>query len=463
VKLIPAALASGRALLARHVLVSGVNFAATIILAWLLTPSQYGIFALTLPPVTAAVLLLDLGLSAALVRETDARMARTARAIFWFEAAAGAVFAVAIQFLAPLWRRAYGLEPGLENVLRLHAFALLALPFRNVAVAHLERAMAFRRVAGLEVAEALSAQAIVLGLAFAGAGPYALAAGPVVRAVIGAVVAPVLAGFSPGAPRLDWSAVRGRLSFGIPFQANAFVNFGRDAALPLVVGAVAGEAAVGYVNWATSVANYPGLLLLNVSRLFYPLFVRARRARASMRPAVETAIAVSVWGVGALCVPLLGLADPLVRLIFAERWFPAIPLFYFLVPINVFLALLVPATAYLNSAGLPHVRLAYALAGGVVLWAGALGTVRKWGMLGYVASNVAMNLVESAMLREVARRLGGLALPWRSLAAAAACALLLLAGVRAAGVEGWAAVIGWGIVGAGAYLLAAGFPRDLRG
>ena len=452
-------------LVARHAAVSAVNFGSTLALAWFLTPGDWGAFAVADPFVIACTLIMDLGLTAALVRVPAARLEGLAARIVRLQVLLGAAAAALLWAVAARWQGWYGLAPGQEWILRLDALALLLLPLRQVAVARLERDLAFPRIAALETAEALGAQAVVVTLAWRGAGPFALVAGPLLRAVVGAVVAPVLAGWRWwAAPPPGRVSLRPLLRFGLVLRANNFVTFGRDAVIPFAVGTVAGPAAAGYIRWAAAVANYPALLFLNVSRVFYPLFVRLKARTAVLRPAVEGALHASVWFSSLLSVPLFGLADPLVRLVFKERWWPAIPLFDVLVPINVLLAAIVTAGACFDARGRPGVRLGFAVAGGAVLWGGTLLALRPFGILGFGYANLAMNLVELGLVGALARSLPGLALPWRPALAAAVTGLTLRATVNAlpAVAGGWPGVLALAAVGGAAFLLLAGPVRAPR-
>jgi len=449
----------GAALLTRHALVTAVNFGATLALGWLLLPADFGVFALTLPPVTVLALLLDLGLGAALVRTPAARFPAAANAVFWWECGGAGAGAILLVLAAPVWRSLYPALPlGAERVLQLHALMLLGVPARTVAVARLERALDFPAVARLEVAEALAGQAAVLLCAWGGAGALALAAGPVARAVVGALGGPWLARWRPGAPRFDRPALAPLFAFGAPLQAGHLVTFGRDAALPLVVGAVAGQEAVGFVRWATSLANYPALLLLNVGRILFPLFSRVAHQRRALARAVQGALNISAWTMGLISVPLFALAAPLIRLAFPARWAPAVPLFAWLVPINLFLACLVPAAACWNALGRPGIRLAWAAGAGLVLWAGTLLTARTFGGVGFAASNLAMNVAETGLALSLLRHLPGTTLPARPLAAAVVCGAGLLAIVGPGEALTWAGLTGWGLAGTAAYAVLAGRP-----
>jgi len=444
-------------LLGRHAIISAVGFVVSLVLAWLLSPGDFGIFAVTLPPVTAAALLAELGLPAALIRYAGGNLRGIASRIWRFQALAGAAGFGLIAAFSGAWCRYYGFPPGMERILLVHSLVLFVLPLRCVGVALLEKELRYGRIAALETAEFVFSQCVVVGLAWGGGGAWALVAGAVVRAAVGALVAPAMAGWHPG-KAAGWRVIRPMLAFGVPLQANHFVNFARDAVVPLVVARVAGVESAGIIRWATSVANYPALVLLNAGRTFYPLYARMRGSGAKLGRAFEGTVSLAAWGMGLASVPLFGLAEPLVRLAFPGKWLPAVPLFYLFVPINLAMALTVPATHMLNAMGRPGIRLAFATAGGVLLWAGTVLTVSTYGTQGYAVSNLALNGLELGMLAVVARHLKGMRLPWRNLAAATACAGGLLAVSALLSPLEWPGLAAAGVAGTAAYLVLAANP-----
>ncbi len=453
------AAASGGWLIARHALVSGVNLGATVLLAAWLGPTEVGAFGLTLPWVGAAFLLLDLGTAAALVREPGSRLVRSAGAVFWAQTGVGLLLLAPFGALATFWAESYALPVGAESVLLMHALALIALPGRHVAVALLERSLRFREVARIEAAEAVVGQGLAVWMAWRGHGALALAAAPVARAVTGAVLGWGSTRFAPGPPRLDLPVLRRLLAFGVPLQSAAAVNLVRAASIQVVVGSFAGSAAVGCIYWATSIANYPALLLMTVSRMFYPWFTRVGKNRIALGGAVSTAMALSVWGAGLCAVPLSALGEPLVRLAGWSHWAEAAPLFAWFAPVNVFLALIVPAMAWAAAAGRPGLRLGWAAAAGVVLWAGAWLLVPRWGMFGWAAANLAMNLVEIGLVAAAAGALRRTLVPWRTIGAAALCGVVLYAAAGRFPDLHWPGLIGLTAAGMAGFVVLAGLPK----
>ncbi len=456
------AVTSGGWLFARHALVSGVNLGATLLLAVWLGPAEVGAFGLTLPWVGAAMLVLDLGTAAALVREPDSRVARSAGAVFWAQSVAGILLFAPFVLAAGVWARAYALPAGAAAVLIVHALALAVLPARNVCMSLLERSLRFREVARIEAAEAVLGQGLAVWLAWRGYGALALVAAPVARGAAGALLGWTATRFRPGAPRLDLPVLRRLLAFGVPLQSSAAVGLVRAASIQFVVGPLLGPAAVGCIYWATSIANYPALLLLTVSRMFYPWFVRAGRNRVALGSAVATSIGLSVWSAALVSVPLAALGEPLVRLSGWTRWSDAVPLFVWFAPVNVFLALLVPAASWAAAAGRPGLRLGWTAVSGAVLWALAWRLVPVWGVFGWAAANLAMNLVEFGLVVNAARALRRSLVPWRAIGAAAIAGALLYAVANRAPVFpvlSWGRLIGLAVAGMAGFVVLAGWPK----
>lgn len=438
---------------------SGVNFGATILLAAWLGPTEVGAFGLTLPWVGVALLLADLGTSAALVREPESRIGRSAGAVFRAQTIFGLLLLVPFASFATFWAETYALPVGAESVLLLHALALIALPGRNVSIALLERSLRFRDVARIEAAEAVVSQSLAVWMAWRGHGALALAVAPVARGVTGAVLGWAVTRFSPGPMRLDLPVLRRLLEFGVPLQSAAAVNLVRAASIQVVVGAFAGPAAVGCILWATSIANYPALLLMTVSRMFYPWFVRAGRDRVALGSAVATAVGLSVWGAGLVSVPVAALGAPLIRLAGWSHWTDAAPLFVWFAPVNVFLALIVPAASWAAAAGRPGLRLRWAAIAGLVMWLGCWALVPGWGVPGWTTANLAMNVVELGLVVAAARALGRPLIPWRPIGAAVLAGAMLYAVASRYPDLHWPGFFGLAAAGMAGYAVLAGVPK----
>src|SRR4030095_9070836 len=160
-----------------RVALQGISFVSTIVVARLLSPSDYGLMALAGIWIGVIVLLAELGLGAAIVqfRDLDDRELNTC---FWLTMSLAALGYGVLYLAAPLIAEWFG-TPRLLTVLRVVGLGLPLVAFRVVPDALLRQRIQLDRVSRAEVAAGLLTIPVVVGMAWAGAGVWALVAGGV--------------------------------------------------------------------------------------------------------------------------------------------------------------------------------------------------------------------------------------------------------------------------------------------
>ena len=161
----------------------------TVVLARLLTPADYGLFAIALSVQLVGQNFAELGLPAALVRmpEPPPRLLQ--------ESTIGFMLTVTLTASVCLFAVVFGVVPALgepSKLLRVIAITLLALPLygvRAVPMAMMDREMSFGRVAAVEAADTIGFNVFALLAALAGLGVFSLAGAVPFGAMLGVGVA----------------------------------------------------------------------------------------------------------------------------------------------------------------------------------------------------------------------------------------------------------------------------------
>ncbi len=302
-----------------------LTLVATIVLARLLTPTEFGLVALALVFVTFAEYLTDLGVAQALVYfERDERLHDAALTVC---AATGAVLAGAGLLAAPAIAGFFD-AAEVEPMVRLLSLALFLSALRQVPVALLRRELAFRRLFASELARTFVQGAVSIVLAATGAGAWAIAWGYVAGAAACCVVAWALVDYRPGfhsARALTAPVVRRLLGYGAPAAAQALLAaliFDVDY---LIVGSVLGAEALGLYTLAF---RLPQVVIIGVfavlSSVAFPMFSRARANPARLKRGYLTSVRLmSGYGVAA-GVGLFMVAPMLVPVVFGPQWSAAV-------------------------------------------------------------------------------------------------------------------------------------------
>lgn len=305
----------------RTLLLQVATIGATVALARLLAPRDYGLFAVGLAVQQLTRAGIDLGLPVPLVRRKAPPTLEELRALTGFVLLVG----VAIAGLAALV--AFGVMPLVwerRAVLDVVAVMCLATPFyaaRTASMVRLERGLAFGRIALVETTEALGFYAFAVPAAALGLGAYSLAGGTAVAIASSAAVALLVAPW-PFGVSLRFRLLRPLARLGAGAGLIYPVQLVREMGFVSVLTAIGGASLTGFYGFAQRIFSIPTALLIALQRVSLPALSQVETgARRDERTA--QAIAVSGVVLGLPMALLVGAVDPLLAVAFGDRWVPA--------------------------------------------------------------------------------------------------------------------------------------------
>jgi PST family polysaccharide transporter len=398
----------------RQVVAQGLNLAGYAVVARLLGPVEIGVLGILLFVVAFLGTIGGAGLQASLIRLPDEPTSEEYRAVFTLQETIMGVIALAAIVAAPWLAAVYGRPPAEAWLFRLAGVALFATSFQAIPAAMLERRLDFGKVALVEVAQALAYNVVLVALVWIGWGTASFGVALVVRAVTGAVLAALASPWS-ARPLWDWERARGFLRIGAPLQGTLLVSQLKDSITPIFIGLAAGAAAVGYVQWAQTLATGPLWASLVLSRVYLPTFARVQREPATLARFVDGAVRATHALVAPGAVLLLALAEPVTLVVFGPQWLPALPVFRLLWLANLVVPTTTALLALLTALGDTRTSLRFALLWLATTWIFGVPLVLVAGGVGYALANAAVlatNLLLFRVARErVALHLASAALP----------------------------------------------------
>ncbi|HEX8096767.1 MAG TPA: lipopolysaccharide biosynthesis protein, partial [Pyrinomonadaceae bacterium] len=239
-----------------------LNMLATVVLARLLTPQDYGLIGMVIVVTNFADLFRSLGLSAATVQKEDVSHAQVST-LFWINLAFGALTMLLTAAASPAVARFYA-EPRLVPV--TVAFAVTFL-FGGLVVQHeavLRRQMRFGVLATLELVSMLAGIVVAVVMAARGAGYWALVFNQLVLNFLYAAGVWLACGWRPSLPSKA-AGVRSMLAFGGNITASRVLNFFARNLDNMLIGRYWGAQSLGLYAKAYQ------LLLLPLDQITGPL------------------------------------------------------------------------------------------------------------------------------------------------------------------------------------------------
>jgi lipopolysaccharide exporter len=294
------------------------NLGLGIVIARIVSPEQFGLYAIALTVQSVVMALADLGLSADLIRSPD--FARRTGPVAVLGLVTGGSLTVAAALSAPALAAAMG-GPGAAGPIAILAGTFLLAGVGVVPFATLQRRLDQRGLFRSNAIDFGVGAVVTLVLAALGHGLIGLAVGRVAGQACG-----VAAQFwlTRSVPRLSWdkTVARSVLAFGLPVAAANLLSWVLLSVDRVVLGNTAGAVALGYYVLAANISTWPMTLVGQALRsVTLPAFSRVgEHARAALVPLVGPVW----WIVAAAAAMLAALAHPVIVLVYGDRWEPAV-------------------------------------------------------------------------------------------------------------------------------------------
>lgn len=388
----------GLFLVVRQVLMQGLNIAGSILLARMLAPAEFGLFAIFTFFLAFLTAFGDVGLAASLVREESEPHNKDYAVVFSFQFLLVTAASILFLSLAPVLSAGYDLGDEAINAFRVLAIVLWATSFMVIPMVKLERSLAFKQIAAIEVVQALVLNSVAVSMAWYGYGVWSFAVALLSRAIVGVVLANAYVAWRPRW-EWDWGLISNRVAFGLHYQGVKFISLVKDSVAPVIIGLVLGATSVGYVNWAGMVAAYPVMALFVLQRLYLPAFARMQTDRAALGRLVEGVIWLTNSIAAPLAVVTLVFSEPIAEHVFGEQWLVALPLLYWFWAANLFVATATPAMSLLDAVGLSRVNFKFSVIWMLGNWVFGIPLLLAFGLTGYAAANLLVQLTNILLYR----------------------------------------------------------------
>lgn len=407
-----------------------VQIGTLAILAILLTPDDFGLLTMALVVTGFIDLFKDLGTRVAIIQKKDASEVFIS-SVFWINVGIGIIASLLLFSLAPLIARFYH-EPRLTVILQVMA---IGFPISGPGIsvkAHLERTMAFSLVGTIESISVILGAVVAIVMAYMQWGVWSLVAQSLTVVTANTILCWYFSRLRVSWC-FNWSEVRDMLGYSLNYSAFTVTNYLARNVDYLLIGRYLGKESLGYYTLAYRIMVYP---LQNISsvlnRVMFPVLSKVQddntRIAAGYLRVVEYTALISF----PLMLGVVALADPLVHVVFGDKWLQVIPLLTILAPVGIVQTVVSTTGPVYLIKEKTKILLGWGIANGAVLIAGfSIGL--QWGIEGvcwaYLIVSVGMFPVAMHIpLRFIDLTTGQLiSVLWRPLAASLLMLVFLLA------------------------------------
>ena len=299
------------------------HFVVTLVLARLLTPNDYGTVALLSIFITIANVLVDCGFGKALVQKKAATQTDY-NTVFYLSLSFAAVLYTILFFAAPFVARFYGIA-DLKIMLRVLALSLIFHSINGVQNVELNRKMLFHL--SFRISWVRTTVSAVTGISFAvaGYGPWALVWASLLGGIAGVIARQLVIRWRPSLT-FSWDSAKGLFRFGWKMTAASLLTVGYNNLYALLIGKFYTRADLAFVKKGTHIPVLLGNTAdATLGRVSFPALVRLQDSPDKLRNAMRRMITCSTFVLFPLMACLGLVAEPLISLLYGERWLPATP------------------------------------------------------------------------------------------------------------------------------------------
>lgn len=301
----------------------GVNLIIIILLMRTLEPEAFGIIAMLGIFTSVASLFIDGGLSQALIQRQNVSHTDES-SIFFLNLLMGLLVALVLCFSAHLISTFYK-APVLRDITYVMALGLFINAFGSVHTSLLTKNLNFKVIAQVGTVVSLLSGLIALVAAYQGLGVWSLVLQTLSASFLTVIMLWML---HPWRPKLVFSflSIRSFWGFSGYFMLSALLQRTYVNIFAMVIGRVYSTPDAGFYAQAQRLQQLPIQLLTGIiSRVAFPVFSSSSEDKEKLVRGLRKALALGMFMSVPVAVWLLMLAEPLVLVLFGEKWRPSVP------------------------------------------------------------------------------------------------------------------------------------------
>ena len=296
----------------------GIQFAFGIVLARLLTPSDYGTIAMLTVFLAVSQTFVDSGIANAVIRKVD-RTEKDMATMFFFNIGMSAFCYAVIFLLSPFIASFYNM-PELSLILRVLALKIVIQSFTAIQVTALTIKNDFKKQAKVSLTSAVLSGFIGIYFAFNGYGVWALVIQILAGAFLSAVFYWIIARWRPKS-FFSTESFKYLFSYGSKLLLSGLIDTVYKNLYPLVIGKFYTAAQLGGFAKADRFAQFPSSNLTAIlQRVSFPVLSTLQGNPEKLRTGYIKFLNMSSLIVFPLMIGLLALAKPLTLLLLTEKW-----------------------------------------------------------------------------------------------------------------------------------------------
>lgn len=303
-----------------------VQMIVSIVLARILSPSDYGAVAMVSIFVVFANVIIDGGFSSALIQKKDADD-KDFSTVLYFSIFCSVLLYIVLYLVAPCISSFYGEGYAiLIPVLRVLGIQVIIFAINSVQQAYVQKQMMFRNFFWATLVGTVCSAAVGLAMAYCGYGIWSIVFQQLTANTVNTFT---LYAITRKRPTLDFSfsRLRSLFAYGVKLLGANVLITGYQEIRALIIGKVYAAQDLAYFDRGK---QFPSLVVTNINSsigaVLFPKMANEQDDTEQIRQTTRQSIRFCSYLMSPLMLGLAAVSEPFVRLVLTEKWLGCVSL-----------------------------------------------------------------------------------------------------------------------------------------
>lgn len=311
-----------------------VSFAISVIIARMIEPEAYGVVAIVNAVIAILDVFVDSGLANSLIQKKNPDDLDYS-SVFFANIFFCAILYTVLYWFAPFFADFYKLEK-LTPLIRVAGLGLLVSSLKNVQHAYIAKNMMYKKFFFASLGGTIAAGVIGISMAFMGYGVWALLATNLSDAVIDALIIWFTIKWRPKM-MFSYTRLNTLMSFGWKLLVSRLIDVSYGKLHQFVIGKYYTAADLAFYDKGESLPNkILGNIDYSINNVMKPVLSQKQDDIVEMKKAMINISRTSFFVMSPLLFGMAAVSEPLVILMFTEKWINAIPFVRIMCFVNLF-------------------------------------------------------------------------------------------------------------------------------
>lgn len=330
-----------------------LNFVTKIIIARILFPEDFGLFAMAFLLINFLGMFVGFGMMNALIYKKE-EYEKTKGTALLLSMMMGVCF-FAISFLSSAAIGSFFNQPIVGDIIKVLSIVLLFDSISTILHGILLKEMEFKKKAITEFVSAICSSATVIVLALYGFGVWSLVWGYIIQHFCILILSWIVI---QEKPKVQWnkSVTKELLGFGKYIVSTSLISWAVTSVDNIMVGKKLGEEPLGYYSMAFNIVALPVSSFTHlVMTVFYPVYAKLENDKERLKKAYLKPLEWSLVLMFPITVFLFFIPEKIVMVILGEKWVSIIPLLKIFAGYCIFRTICTIISQVLTGVGKPKV------------------------------------------------------------------------------------------------------------